>query len=122
MYNMYASLKTNPQTRTLLVAPGLTTSNKKLLVTKGITTRSKDNTRGAPCSLKPHEASETQLRPTGHRALIPAGYPGGDPAAPGAPGESGLGADGLGGEDVETSQMWRAGVFFVSFPLCLVTS
>ena len=30
--------------RTLLVAPGLTTSNKKLLETKGIATRSKDAT------------------------------------------------------------------------------
>ena len=34
--------------RTLLVAPGLTTSNKKLLVTKGIATSSKNATRGAP--------------------------------------------------------------------------
>ena len=31
--------------RTLLVAPGLTTSNKKLLGTKGIATSSKDATR-----------------------------------------------------------------------------
>ena len=31
-----------PGTITLLVAPGLTTRNKKLLVTKGIATRNKD--------------------------------------------------------------------------------
>ena len=33
--------------RTLLGAPGIATSNKKLLVTKGIATRSKDATRGS---------------------------------------------------------------------------
>ena len=32
--------------RTLLGAPGLTTSNKKLLGAKGVATRSKDATRG----------------------------------------------------------------------------
>ena len=32
----------------LLGAPGITSSNKKLLVAKGIATRSKDATRGAP--------------------------------------------------------------------------
>ena len=34
-------------TRTLLGAPGLTTRNKKLLGTKGIASRSKDATRGS---------------------------------------------------------------------------
>ena len=33
---------------TVLVAPGLTTRNKKLLETKGIATRSKDATNVAP--------------------------------------------------------------------------
>ena len=32
----------------VVVAPGNTSSNKKLLVTKGIATRSKEATRGAP--------------------------------------------------------------------------
>ena len=34
----------------LLVAPGLTTSNKRLLVTKGIATRSKDATSSLMCA------------------------------------------------------------------------
>ena len=33
--------------RTLLGAPGIATSNKKLLVAPGLTTRSKDATRGS---------------------------------------------------------------------------
>ena len=37
--------------RMLLVAPGITTGNKKLLGTKGIATRSKDATNGALLAL-----------------------------------------------------------------------